>query len=183
MRALIIVALVVAAVVPMTAAAKVCHNITGTCLDHGFVCANEEVIPHSQRCNGVEDCADGTDEFMCQHEDDTPLHLREAESRHATEQASCIACTCTAAVLLIAQGNAWFNYARAAPTDFIGLMTGSDAYRGRPCNPTCAHSITMGFYKKTGVCRGWLCCARQRWCNTCLSCCGATTATRCYTTC
>jgi hypothetical protein len=185
MRALLIAAFVLAAFAPsVMAAGKGCHNITGTCLDHGFVCANEEVIPHAQRCNGVEDCADGTDEFMCQHEDDSPLHLRAPEARHAAEQASCIACTCTASVLLIASGNAWFTYAKQAPTDFIGLMTGTGTYAGRPCNSACAFSITMGFYKKTGVCRGWLCCARQRWCNTCsASCCGATAATRCYLTC
>jgi hypothetical protein len=191
MRALLIAAFVLAALAPsVMAAGKGCHNITGTCLDHGFVCANEEVIPHAQRCNGVEDCADGTDEFMCQHEDDSPLHLRAPEARHAAEQASCIACTCTAAVLQIQWGSAWWQYAVKAPTDFIGLMTGTDAYRGRPCSPTCTWKLTVAFYKKTGVCRGWVCCMRQRWCDACFNtnpaaacvACGATPSTRCYVT-
>ncbi|WP_394758379.1 LDL receptor domain-containing protein, partial [Flavobacterium sp.] len=37
-----------------------CHNATGSCQPHGFVCANEEVIPHAKRCDDIEDCADGT---------------------------------------------------------------------------------------------------------------------------
>jgi len=170
MRALILAALVVAILAPSAVSAskpKGCHNITGTCLDHGFVCANDEVVPHSQRCNGVEDCADGTDEFMCHHENDTPMHLRSDEDRHATQQASCVKCTCVASVLQITKGQPWFQYANKAPTDFAGLMTGTGAYRGMPCNPVCAFTIKMAFYKKSGVCRGWLCCARQRECTTC----------------
>ena len=160
-----------------------CHNFTGTCLDHGFVCANNEVVPHAQRCNGVEDCADGTDEFMCHHEDDTPLHLRPAESRHAAQQASCIWCTCTASVHIVVKGQPWWDYAINAPTDFLGLMTGTGPYAGKPCSPQCAFTILMGFYRKTGVCRGWLCCARQRQCTVCYHlgfCTGKQPSQRCY---
>jgi hypothetical protein len=120
---------------------------------------------------------------MFHHEDDTPMHLRTEEARHAAQQASCIACTCTVAVTNIVSGSAWFTYAKQAPTDFIGLMTGTGSFRGLPCNPTCVFNIQVAFYKKTGVCRGWLCCARQRWCQVCLTtgvCTGKTTANRCY---
>jgi len=167
----------------MGADAAVCHNITGTCLPHGFVCANEEVVPHSQRCNGVEDCADGTDEFMCDQKDHRPLHERSAEERHAVQQASCIKCTCAVAVLSIVSGSAWFNAAVASPTDFLGLMTGTGAYKGLPCSAACIFKILMGFYKKTSICRGWLCCARQRECSQCVGtggCTGKTPANRCY---
>ena len=146
---------------------KGCHNVTGTCLNHGFVCANAEVVPHAKRCDGVEDCADGTDEFMCHHADPTPLHERPDDQRHAVQQASCIHCTCQASVISVTSGNAWWPYALRAPTDFAGLMTGSLPYRGRPCDTTCAFTILMAFYRKTGVCRGWLCCARQRQCTAC----------------
>lgn len=173
-----------AIVSPRKSVAGKCHNFTGTCLDHGFVCANEEVVPHSQRCNGVEDCADGTDEFMCHHENDTPLHLRPAEERHAVQQASCIQCTCTASVHRVVKGQPWFEYAKHAPTDFLGLMTGTGAYAGRNCNPECIFTLLMAFYRKTGVCRGWLCCARQRECVNCNfllgQCSSVTAANRCY---
>ena len=159
-------------------AAKACHNITGTCLPQGFVCANEEVIPHSQRCNGVEECADGTDEFMCEHKDHSPLPERSTEERQLVQQASCIQCACLAAVVDVVKGSAWFNFARSAGTDFIGLMTGTDAYRGLPCSSVCIFKIKMAFYRKNNVCRGWLCCARQR---ECMQCSGAqSTANRCY---
>ena len=171
-----------ALVQPNKGAAK-CHNVTGTCLPHGFVCANEEVVPHAKRCDGVEDCGDGTDEFMCHHEDDTPMHLRSAEARMAAQQASCIQCTCTASVHTVVSGSAWWSYALHAPTDFIGLMTGTGPYAGKNCDPKCAFQILMGFYRKTGVCRGWLCCARQRQCTLCNNvgiCFGRHINNRCY---
>lgn len=164
------------------ASAKGCHNITGTCFEHGFQCANEELVPHAKRCDGVEDCADGTDEFMCNHDDPTPLAERSDAERHAVQQASCVKCTCPITVLTITSSNAWFPYAKKAPTDFIGLMTGTGAYAGLPCQPNCVTSLLMGFYKKYKVCRGWLCCARQRQCLGCSSTlpCTGLTANRCY---
>jgi len=161
-----------------------CHNITGTCFDHGFQCANDEIVPHSKRCNGVEDCADGTDEFMCTHDDPTPLAERSPAERHAAMQATCVKCTCSVATLTITSASGWFTYAKQAPTDFIGLMTGTGAYKGLPCNTNCVTSILVGFYKKYKVCRGWLCCARQRECLACQTTTPCTTAatssTRCY---
>jgi hypothetical protein len=189
MRAILLIALVFAAAfAPSAAAASAgavakCHNFTGTCLEHGFVCANNEVVPHGQRCDGKEDCADGTDEFMCHHEDDTPLHRRSEEERHAVQQASCIRCTCQAAAYPVSFGQPWWQYALQSPADWNGLMTGTGTYGGRVCDPTCAYTIQMAFYRKTGVCRGWLCCARQRQCITCSAaggCSGKTVGNRCY---
>jgi hypothetical protein len=92
-----------------------CHNITGTCLSHGFVCASEQVVPHSKRCDGVEDCRDGTDEFMCEHELKTPLAEASHEVRRAHEQATCVNCNCRATTIPITSSMGWFQFARLGP--------------------------------------------------------------------
>lgn len=147
-----------------------CHNITGTCLHHGFVCSNEEVVDHAKRCDGHEDCRDGTDEFMCGEELTSPLHERSSEQRQAFAQATCVHCNCAANTLTINQGDSWYDFALHAPVDYYGLGTGDPfAYGGRNCNPPCTKRIKMTFYRKTGVCRGYLCCARQNQCIECFS--------------
>jgi hypothetical protein len=148
-------------------AAAGCHNVTGTCLKHGFVCASGEVVPHAKRCDQVEDCADGTDEFMCDAtEGHRPYHTRTEEERHAHAQASCIHCNCEVNVLQIGPNNPWESFAKVAPLD-LQMMTGSAPYGGMPCEPVCTWVWNIVFFKKTGVCRGWLCCARQRSCQSC----------------
>jgi len=177
--------LLIAVALSAATANAACHNITGTCFPHGFECANSEVVAHSKRCNGVEDCADGTDEFMCSHDDPTPLHERSPAARHAVQQASCVKCTCPVATQAIASTSGWFKFAIIMPTDFLGLMTGgATGYKGTACSPTCTTSVFIAFYKKYKVCRGWLCCARQRECLTCSSVAGCTpthsTANHCW---
>jgi len=149
-------------------AASGCHNITGTCLPHGFVCASGEVVPHAKRCDQVEDCADGTDEFMCDAtEAHRPYHERTEEERHAHAQASCIHCNCQVNILRIGPNNPWENYAKVAPMAMVMLTSGTGQYKGQPCNNPCTWEWKIAFYKKTGVCRGWLCCARQYECASC----------------
>jgi len=83
------------------------------------------------------------------------------------EQASCVNCNCAVNALQIASTSPWFQYAIVMPTD-TALMTGSPGnFGGRPCSSTCTTTLTIGFYKKNHICRGWLCCARQRICNVC----------------
>ncbi|MDP3640845.1 MAG: LDL receptor domain-containing protein [Alphaproteobacteria bacterium] len=178
-----LLAIVAALLVAAAAGRPVCHNITGTCTERGFECVSGEVVPHAQRCNGVEDCSDGTDEFMCEHEDHRPLSERTAEERHAFAQASCVNCNCAATAFTVPSSSAWWPYALVSPTD-TALMTGTPAnYGGKPCNWKCASSITIGFYRKNRICRGWLCCSRQRQCVQCSGtggCSQGSTANRCY---
>ncbi len=177
------IAIVAAFLVAAAAGRPVCHNITGTCTERGFECVSGEVVSFEQRCNGVEDCSDGTDEFMCEHEDHRPLFERTAEERHAFAQATCVNCNCAATAFSVDTTSAWWRFAIISPTD-TALMTGSPGNNaGRPCNSNCAIKMTMGFYRKNRICRGWLCCARQRFCESCSNtspCSQTSTANRCY---
>jgi hypothetical protein len=114
------------------------------------------------------------------------MHLRAPEARAAFHQQGCARCDCVATVSVVNDFNGWYEYAKTAPTDPLGLMTGTGAYAGLPCAPDCTKQYLLAFYKKSGVCRGWICCARQRECQVCHAgsfipgCTGKTPGNRCY---
>ena len=156
----------------VSASSFTCHNATGSCTKTHFVCANEEVIPHSKRCDGVEDCADGTDEYMCEHE-----HLRNkalsdltVSQRTAQTEVACIECTCLKGTITVASGNAaWWNIATTAPRDKT-MLTSTPHKQNRPCNPAATAEIVLNVYKKQNKgCRGFVCCFRQEECKSCNS--------------
>jgi hypothetical protein len=162
-------------------AASVCHNSTGSCRKHHFVCANEELVPHAKRCDGVEDCADGTDEYMCD-QSPKPLAERSFAERHAVVETSCIACTCKKGSVTVSQSGdvSWWMMALNAPRDV--RMLGNNAAAAlskKPCNPAAVTSIQLNLYKKQNKgCTGSVCCMRQ---EACLSCAGTgTPKSRCY---
>ena len=66
----------------MLAGCEACHNSTSACHHNGkFECLDGSMVTHAQRCDGVEDCKDGMDEFMCP---------RTAPGHHEVhEEASC----------------------------------------------------------------------------------------------
>lgn len=155
-----------------------CHNFTGSCLHNGFfMCANEEMIPHSKRCDNIEDCADGTDEYMCDFKPKPISEMTTAE-RVATTEVACIKCTCQKGTITIDSTNTvWFSIAMKAPRSFT-MMTDAPTYQNKPCNPATTTSIKLNVYKKQNKgCRGWVCCFRQ---EQCVSCSSGTTATHCY---
>ncbi len=176
MNSIALIAIIaVFAAAPAFASAN-CHNITGTCLGDKFVCANDEAVPASKRCNGVEDCADGTDEYMCHSPLRTPLHLESEQSRAMHAEASCIKCTCQASLVNIPSTSGWWFHAQRAPLS-INFQTNPSANRNQPCSLSFTTVITIRFNKKNRICRGWVCCAQQDACQTCSG--GKLTTNRC----
>ena len=157
------IAILVAFVALCAAASSGCHNVTGTCLSHGFVCANEQVVPHAKRCNGAEDCADGTDEFMC---DSALREVADKPEHHSLiEQTSCARCTCAIGMVsFLVTTHVWWRFAIAAPMTRTFMSSGSLRL---PCHVTRTTGIVIEFYKKDMICRGWQCCARQQQCVSC----------------
>ena len=159
----------VSAAIIATPSSTTCHNATGSCTKTHFVCANEEVIPHSKRCDGVEDCADGTDEYMCD-QSSHPIAQRSFAERAAITEVSCIKCTCLKGTVTVASGNAaWWNIATSAPRDNT-MLTSAPHKQNRPCNPAATAEIVLNVYKKQNKgCRGFVCCFRQEECKSCNS--------------
>lgn len=183
MKYLLLLAAIVAVIATQTVSASSvavagCHNATGSCTPAAFICANEEAIPHAKRCDGVEDCADGTDEYMCDQAP-TPLHDLSVQKRTAITEVACIQCTCWKGTILIPSTNIpWFRTAVNAPRDNKMMTDAPQAgVLNRPCHPTNTNSILLNVYKKQNKgCRGWVCCFRQETCN-----CGtSTTARHCW---
>ena len=177
MKFLLIAALALLVVSQLAAAA--CHNYTGTCTETAYVCANEEAIPHHKRCDGVEDCADGTDEYMCDQAPDKPLHDMSVAERNAITEVACIKCTCIKGTINVLKTGtaAWWLTAVTAPRD-VTMMTDAPAQQNKPCSAAGTSAITLNVYKKQNKgCRGWICCFRQQQCNTCTV---GTPATHCY---
>lgn len=147
---------------PKLSSFDVCNNSTGSCTETHFVCANDEMIPHHRRCDGIEDCADGTDEYLC--------HTR-IQGRLADIETSCIKCTCLKGSITITTSTsaAWRTIAFNSPRDST-LLTNAPTYSNKPCHPSWTDTLTLNVYKKKNKgCRGWVCCFRQEYCQVCNS--------------
>lgn len=179
MKALLIAAILCLGASSLVSAA--CHNFTGSCTKEHFVCANDETVAHSKRCDGVEDCADGTDEYMCDQSSTSYDELPVAE-RHAVTEVACVKCTCLkGSITVTSTAGTWWTIAKKAPRDFK-MMTDSPSQQNRPCAEGAtnfATSIVLNVYKKQNKgCRGWVCCLRQESCSVCSG--TGNTASHCY---
>jgi len=167
---LTVAAVVLATATPAAAdgiGAAACHNATGACTSKGFVCANLEIVDAAKRCDGVEDCADGTDEYLC-HLPAAHGALSELE-RAAEMEVQCVKCYCKVGVVSVSASNAyWFKIATSAPQGY-GMMSVTGTYQsGAGCSPKYTSSMTVSVYKKQNKgCRGRVCCLRQQSCDTC----------------
>lgn len=147
-----------------------CHNATGTCLAHGFVCASGQTVPHHQRCNGVEECGDGTDEYLCHDSDRRPVFQRGRLPRRALAQGeySCARCTCLVNTQTFTNTNPWWPFVITARMSPDGLLTGgSSLHAGQPCSNVNTVSLSAQLFRKDFTCRGPLCCIRQLQCLSC----------------
>eukprot|EP00760_Papus_ankaliazontas_P001709 PhM_4_TR10576/c0_g1_i1/m.56780 len=88
-----------------------CHNSTGACHHQGYyICLDGSHVAWNKRCDGVEDCADGMDEFMCpakdSHDGDNQMHA----------QASCgPSCHCLASTTLVTPSSPYWQFSIHAP--------------------------------------------------------------------
>ena len=91
-----------------------------------------------RRCDGVEDCADGTDEYMCDaahfHHSKPVTDMTVAE-RTALTEVSCIKCTCSKGQISIASANAAGSRSRSSPPATAPCSPTRPASRTSPATP------------------------------------------------
>ena len=158
-----------------------CHNSTGACHHNGkYECADGSAVPWAKRCDGVEDCPEGGDEFSC------PTH-------GFKEQASCgPTCNCGVSVTDVVSTSPYYQMSLYAPQWDGGtrgnLMTGTPVRGMWGCNTVAlkTSAVRMMWYKKGGselatpACvgntrrTGLVCCGRAIACI-----CGTGLGTRC----
>lgn len=157
-----------------------CHNSTGSCLTNGsFMCLNREVVPWSRRCDGFMDCADTTDEYLCELPPIPRAEVPQEDQHRFHEQFSmstCLACQCLHGdPLFVDDTHPWFKEAlMAGPSDLITYSSP----QGVGCHPQSTSALFIQLYRKNKLCRMAVCCAKQTNCFKCYF--GKLANTKCY---
>jgi Low-density lipoprotein receptor domain class A len=120
MKSLILLFLLVTLATYIVSGSRICHNATGSCTKTGFVCANGKVIDHNKRCNFVEDCVDGSDEYLCEFKGDRSIFNADLFSlRLAIIEITCIKCLHYVDTITIPFSNKlWIDNIKKFPCDY-----------------------------------------------------------------
>lgn len=160
--------------VPPVAAPSSCHNATGACRSTTYLCLDGTQVSAADRCDGIEDCKDGTDELLCHapatHHSTLDFNsvLYNTSRRLASElfaTATCNGCACpVGADAEVANTSPYFETALAAKMtpEFSDV-----APKGVRCDEGKTSTIMIRMYKKSGYCRKAICCVRQVSCVRC----------------
>lgn len=154
-----------------------CHNASGSCdaARQVFVCLNgADVVPFGDRCDGLEDCPDGSDELLCNVGPQPIIQwmaigrsTRRSTSVERTfdELMTCSGCTCViGGPIEVGQGNPWYDMALATKTvQHLQL----EFPEGVGCDAHATATVMVQLYKKSGFCRKAVCCVRQEKCVSC----------------
>ena len=174
----------------LSASAHTCQNTTGACMTNGkYMCADSTTISWEKRCDDVEDCVDGSDEFLCPHriaKGDGPRNMHELMSCGPS-------CACNPSSSNVAAASPFYTMAMHAPvwsyndgTNSGDLMSGTPLNGMWGCNTVAGKtdSVWMVWYRKgSETCvgnprqGGFICCGRAFKCV----CATGVTGNRCET--
>lgn len=134
----------------------ICHNATGACDRSKYICANGYIIEHNQRCNMIEDCSDGSDEFLCDFIGHQSIFDSDVVAlRLAILEVTCVDCVYYTNFITIHKSNKlWYDNAKLFPFDYYK--------RNNNNNNNNTEYTTVGVYKKKKKLKNnTVCCYRR----------------------